>query len=143
MHAKSIAFLLLGIVLAGMTSGACGQAWSGSCYGPGWFGCGFPTVYETESVPYFALHPPVYYSYRVARTYGRSPFAYPPEMAAAGSAPRWDDRRSDRETDEPAEPRPPLRIVNPYVQGADRGDVTESPKRRPQVIYPASLVKRS
>jgi len=27
--------------------------------------------------PYFALHPPVYYSAPVARTYGYSPFAYP------------------------------------------------------------------
>ena len=27
--------------------------------------------------PYFALHPPVYYSQPVARTYGYSPFAYP------------------------------------------------------------------
>lgn len=27
--------------------------------------------------PYFALHPPVYYSHAVPRTYGHSPFAYP------------------------------------------------------------------
>jgi hypothetical protein len=27
--------------------------------------------------PYFALHPPVYYSYPVPRSYGYSPFAYP------------------------------------------------------------------
>ena len=27
--------------------------------------------------PYFALHPPVYYSHAVPRTYGYSPFAYP------------------------------------------------------------------
>lgn len=27
--------------------------------------------------PYFALHPPVYYSQPVARSYGYSPFAYP------------------------------------------------------------------
>ena len=31
-----------------------------------------------NNVPYFALHPPVYYSYPVPRTYGYSPFAYPP-----------------------------------------------------------------
>ncbi|NQT14106.1 MAG: hypothetical protein HQ582_15235 [Planctomycetes bacterium] len=28
--------------------------------------------------PYFSLHPPVYYSVPVARTYGYSPYAYPP-----------------------------------------------------------------
>lgn len=28
--------------------------------------------------PYFSLYPPVYYSYPVPRTYGYSPFAYPP-----------------------------------------------------------------
>ena len=37
--------------------------------------------------PYFAIHPPVYYSAPVPRTYGYSPFAYPayvmtPEMEA-------------------------------------------------------------
>lgn len=30
--------------------------------------------------PYFALHPPVYYSQPVPRTYGYSPFAYPGSM---------------------------------------------------------------
>jgi hypothetical protein len=30
--------------------------------------------------PYFALHPPVYYSLPVPRTYGYSPFAYPPHV---------------------------------------------------------------
>jgi hypothetical protein len=43
-------------------------------------------AYSMDSVPYFALHPPVYYSYPVPRTYGYSPFAYPfgsptPEIA--------------------------------------------------------------
>jgi hypothetical protein len=31
-----------------------------------------------NNLPYFALHPPVYYSEPVPRTYGYSPFAYPP-----------------------------------------------------------------
>jgi hypothetical protein len=31
-----------------------------------------------NNLPYFALHPPVYYSCPVPRTYGYSPFAYPP-----------------------------------------------------------------
>src|SRR5690349_6325928 len=31
-----------------------------------------------DNVPYHAAFPPVYYSYPVPRTYGYSPFAYPP-----------------------------------------------------------------
>ena len=31
-------------------------------------------------LPHFALHPPVYYSVPVPRTYGYSPFAYPPTV---------------------------------------------------------------
>ena len=40
--------------------------------------------------PYFALHPPVYYSGAVARSYGYSPFAYPghKETPAAKPAPK-------------------------------------------------------
>ncbi len=34
---------------------------------------------ETQ-VPHFAAHPPVYYSYPVARPYGYSPFAYLPHV---------------------------------------------------------------
>jgi hypothetical protein len=33
-----------------------------------------------KNVPYYALHPPVYYSYPVPRPYGYSPFAYPPSV---------------------------------------------------------------
>jgi hypothetical protein len=42
----------------------------GSYYAPG--------MYASDTrVPYFALHPPVYYSYPVPRPYGYSPWAYP------------------------------------------------------------------
>jgi hypothetical protein len=42
----------------------------GSYYAPG--------MYAADTrVPYFALHPPVYYSYPVPRPYGYSPWAYP------------------------------------------------------------------
>lgn len=37
-----------------------------------------PNLYGGESIPYFSMHPPVYYSAPVPRTYGYSPFAYPP-----------------------------------------------------------------
>ncbi|MCA9264319.1 MAG: hypothetical protein KDA60_10745 [Planctomycetales bacterium] len=35
------------------------------------------TLGQVPVPPYFALHPPVYYSAPVARPYGYSPFAYP------------------------------------------------------------------
>ena len=52
--------------------------------------------------PYFALHPPVYYSAPVPRTYGYSPFAYP------GSV---------RTPDVQMEPAP-KQVVNPHVDPA-------------------------
>ena len=49
----------------------------GSCFfGDG----GFTNLYNQGFIPvppYFALHPPVYYSAPVPRSYGYSPFAYP------------------------------------------------------------------
>jgi hypothetical protein len=41
-------------------------------YGDGGYGINY------RQPPYYALYPPVYYSYPVARPYGFSPFAYPP-----------------------------------------------------------------
>jgi hypothetical protein len=47
--------------------------------GDGWCGWGYGSCswYTREYVPYYAMHPPVYYSYPVPRAYGWSPFAYP------------------------------------------------------------------
>ena len=47
--------------------------------GPGWIGY-YGSPYSLGQIPvppYFAIHPPVYYSYPVARSYGYSPYAYP------------------------------------------------------------------
>ena len=41
-------------------------------------GRGLPYSNGNEHVPYYSLYPPVYYSMPVPRTYGYSPFAYPP-----------------------------------------------------------------
>jgi hypothetical protein len=51
-----------------------------------------------NDVPYFSMFPPVYYSVPVPRTYGWSPFAYPPGTMTP-----------DVVEDMPQE------IVNPYV----------------------------
>lgn len=76
------------------------------CYGGGW-GWGYDLGYLYNSldynVPYFAAHPPVYYSYPVPRTYGYSPFAYPPTV-----------KTPDVSLGEPH----PVQIINPYVPKA-------------------------
>jgi len=72
--------------------------------------------------PYFALFPPVYYSYSVPRTYGFSPYAYPPGTITPPTrqlAPLMvhnaylDGQRTSTEAG--AQKRPPLRIANPFV----------------------------
>ena len=71
--------------------------------GCGWGGCGYDYGYLYNSldynVPYFSAHPPVYYSYPVPRTYGYSPFAYPPYVM----------------TPDLGEDSAPVEITNPYV----------------------------
>ncbi len=70
-----------------------------TCQGGGIFGGNFGLLgspYALSRIPvppYFSLHPPVYYSAPVARTYGYSPFAYPgyvrtPEVPVAKPAPK-------------------------------------------------------
>jgi hypothetical protein len=49
------------------------------CYGGGFGGYGGYNVYtNSDRPPFYAMFPPVYYSYPVPRPYGYSPFAYPP-----------------------------------------------------------------
>jgi len=77
------------------------QAQNGTSYGG--VGYGYYPFFgynrgQQQYIPYFALHPPVYYSQPVARPYGYSPFAYPPGTV----------------TPEPAEPKSEL-TINPYV----------------------------
>lgn len=95
-----------------------------------------------NNLPYFALHPPVYYSGVVPRTYGYSPFAYPPgtmtpdlvcvvqpvtinnpyvpsTQPATPAATGPSDRAA-------AAPKPvePLVVINPYVP--QRGPIAQS-----------------
>lgn len=62
-----------------------GFGYSGSLYGLGYI----------PVPPYYAIHPPVYYSHQISRSYGDSPYAYAPQRPA----PR---------------PRPQV-IMNPYA----------------------------
>ena len=73
------------------------------CGGGLGYGCGINFPYglygsRVNDVPYFAMFPPVYYSAPVPRTYGWSPFAYPPGTMTP-------------ELEAPV----PEEIINPYV----------------------------
>ena len=108
---------LVAAALAALLLPAAAQAqypFGGYGYGGygGWgqmgYGQGFYSGYNRVP-PYFALHPPVYYSHEIIRRpMGNSPFAYPswysPAMGQADAA--------------PAAPAPePQMVVNPYVKG--------------------------
>lgn len=67
------------VLLLANADNAQAQLYSGSqAYGYGYGILSSPyALSRVPEPPYFALHPPVYYSQPVARTYGYSPFAYP------------------------------------------------------------------
>ena len=105
---------LLAAALAAILLPAAAQAqypYGGMGYG-GWgqgnYGQGYYSG-ANRVPPYFALHPPVYYSHEIIRRpMGVSPFAYPswyapPTMPAAAAAPYQAPQ--------------PLMVENPYVKG--------------------------
>ena len=95
--------LLLGSLLSGEAKAQYGF-FRGGCY-PAYYGQWTSNVYPREHIPYYALHPPVYYSHPVSRPYGWSPFSdAPPAYATQRSRPA-------------AEVVRPLTIRNPYVVG--------------------------
>jgi hypothetical protein len=71
--------LALAVLLLVAVGGEAVKADNGCCGGGGWGGYGgwYP-LYSRDHIPYYSLHPPVYYSYPVPRAYGWSPWAYPP-----------------------------------------------------------------
>ncbi|NOY43592.1 MAG: hypothetical protein GXP26_17365 [Planctomycetes bacterium] len=112
-------------------------------YGQGYGGYGGYGAFDVgqlyrvlaQNVPYYAAFPPVYYSAPVPRTYGYSPFAYPPgtmtpEIVAVvpleisnphvptpAVAPA-ENEDSDKTTRLEIRPEP-LVVMNPYVVGRD------------------------
>ena len=109
-----LAFTALGAARAG---DPCGPSWGGGWggYWPGY------SIYSTESIPYFSQHPPVYYSYPVPRTYGYSPYAYPPGIMTPDIAPA---------------DLGPQTIVNPFVPSLPEPKPTEAERtaKRVQVM---------
>ncbi len=92
--------------------GGCGFGAFGDC---GWGGCGGYGygLNDELPIPYFAMYPPVRYSYPVPRTFGYSPFAYPGYVM----------------TPPVIEDSGPAEIVNPYAppSGAKPSDKTPEP----------------
>lgn len=117
--------LLCGLAAAGWASPAAAQ--QDGCYGyPGYYH-GYH-LYGLDHVPYYALHPPVYYSFPVPRTYGYSPFAYPPYVMTPEVVPAEMQPATLRNPYVPRDAVPvptarqtthaPVRIRNPFF-GAD------------------------
>jgi hypothetical protein len=77
-----------------------------------------------QNLPYFALHPPVYYSYPIPRTYGYSPFAYGPEIM----------------TPEVVEESKPVTIDNPYVPLKKTVDAKSTDRSASTASTPQPLV---
>jgi hypothetical protein len=110
-------YCVLGLVLVALGS-VSASADCGYGYGYGMFG---GRVYVQDQLPFYAEFPPVYYSYPVPRTYGYSPFAYPPGVRT----PEVEVRSVEPQvTFNPFVPRgeksapvdvSPLRIRNPFA----------------------------
>jgi hypothetical protein len=121
----------LGLTFAGTASAANTMFLWGNGYG-GWGG-----AYSGLEIPYFAAHPPVYYSYPVPRTYGYSPYAYlptvmtppvacapvPPQTIENPYAPQSREKEVAPDKTADAAPRP-LMVLNPYVDQAAALDKT-------------------
>ena len=76
-------------LLGGSTAVQAFDGWGGYSNHFPWYGYGNngPAAYALGNIPappYFALHPPVYYSNPTPRTYGRSPFACSCDIHGAG-----------------------------------------------------------
>ena len=108
--------ILMIFVVAGATvstaqadNGYCGP-YNSHAYGNGWWPY---TLGYVPIPPYYALHPPVYYSVPVARPYGYSPYPLPgtalPPIPAAPVA---------------------LEVTNPYIESA----VVDSTASTPRLI---------
>ena len=135
--------LILGLAIACsfLTSSSAQAQYGLGCNGYGGFGIyDIGRLYRVlaDNVPYYAAFPPVYYSVPVPRTYGYSPFAYPPgvmtpEVVDASPQevinphmdplpePNVDAASSDHTTQVESSPMP-LAIYNPFVVGPSGED---------------------
>ncbi len=88
--------------------GGYGYGYSGWGYSP--WGCG----YQWVDVPYFSLFPPVYYGYAPNGPVLNRPVGYAESSVSGNESPQ----SVPASTVSTGQPRPPLRIINPYyVEG--------------------------
>jgi hypothetical protein len=91
--------------------------------GSGWFEMPYSTG-RIPTPPYFALHPPVYYSNPEPRTYGYSPYAYPGTFM----------------TPEIVEPPQAEEIINPHVTPSSETEATEAKDKRVAQAQPQMII---
>ncbi|MCH7726457.1 MAG: hypothetical protein IH991_08275 [Planctomycetes bacterium] len=84
MKTRKMSILIVGVfaVLASASSARADGPFRayGGCYPWGFYGGNFANP-NRRVIPYFAQHPPVYYSDIVPRPFGYSPYALPPGIA--------------------------------------------------------------
>lgn len=110
------AVLVLAVVFAAKE--ACRAWWPSDLGYPGSGGY-VPWLSDLERLPYFSLHPPVYYSRPVPRTYGYTPFASLPDLTIFQSVQTQ-----------------PMTVPNPYVASSAPAAVGTS-------VGPAPLIVRN
>jgi hypothetical protein len=130
---KRIMLIAAVLAIVALSYGSPAKAQSPYC--GGWGGCGVNFPYglygsRVNDVPYFSMFPPVYYSLPVPRSYGWSPFAYPPgTMTPEVVSEKPQDMTNPyvpKKDSTPAKPTaartasywPPMPqvLINPYVQ---------------------------
>jgi hypothetical protein len=94
-----LALVALCGLMAGNANAQCGGGFGG---GYGYWDIGRLYQVLSDNVPYYSAFPPVYYSMPVPRTYGYSPFAYPPGVM----------------TPEIVDVAGPAEIINPHIEPA-------------------------
>ena len=119
-------FIVAAAIWATYTSAAQAQV-GGAPYALGYafFGNGLYNSSSTLPPPYYAIFPPVYYSFPVARPYGYSPFAYPPGYITPEG-----------------EPVPAKEIANPYVPRKPASKTADRTAAVPKVIFNPYVVQR-
>ena len=128
---RQLAIPALLLVAIAVAFSACAPAHAGG-FGYGGFVWSSPYpadlthLYSVGAIPrppYFALHPPVYYDVPVPRTYGYSPWAYPPYITTpeiVEPAPeiiqnKFVPQPTKGESKKAKVASAPLKIRNPYV----------------------------
>ena len=105
------------------------NGWGGYGYGNGWGYLGTRVGFVPQP-PYYAIHPPVYYSAQIMRRpYGASPFAWP------ATYPPFTQQMIESQSVSSAEP---AMFINPYVQGNGGGQLP--PPRTSSSVQPQLII---